>query len=96
MAKVARFLGKYTYSEKKGWKLKRDIWNDISSMPELENVKVNALRDSSLPEFFMRRDPRVLKQKRDGDRVWIEEVLELVTEDFVISEIKQGRNTVED
>lgn len=95
MARVARFLGKYTYSEQKGWKLKRDIWNDISSMPELENVKVNAVRDMSSPEFFMRRDPRVLKQKKDGNRVWIEEVLEIVTEDFVVSEIKEGRNTVE-
>lgn len=95
MVRVARFLGKYTYSEPKGWKLKRDIWNDVSSMPELENVKVNATRDMSSPEFFMRRDPRVLKQKKDGNRVWIEEVLEIVTEDFVVSEIKEGRNTVE-
>lgn len=95
MERVARFLGKYTYSEPKGWKLKRDIWNDIKTIDDLEGIKNQAARDKSLLEFFMRHDPRVLKRKKEGTREWIEEVLDVVTEEFLISEIRDGRNTVE-
>ncbi|MFG1449085.1 MAG: hypothetical protein AAE983_00365 [Thermoplasmataceae archaeon] len=92
---LARFLGKYTYRENKGWKLSRDIWLDISSMEDLRRVKQIAERDGSEIQFFMRRNPRVLKTRQDGPRTWVEEVLDEVSEGFVIAEISSGNSSVE-
>ena len=91
---VSRFLGKYTYRESKGWKLSRDIWLEISSLEDLERAKQIALRDGSDLQYFMRRNPRVLKRRRDGDRTWVEEVLDEVTEGYLISEVSAGNSTV--
>ncbi|MCL4438850.1 MAG: hypothetical protein M1616_05765 [Candidatus Thermoplasmatota archaeon] len=92
---MPRFLGKYTYRENKGWKLVRDIWLEIASIDDLERVKDIARRDGSELQFFMRRNPRVLKKRQDGNRTWVEEVLDEVSEGYIISEISSGNSSVE-